>query len=544
MRGAAAMVRPRFKGNFMASNKAVLGIDQGGFYYGNNRVFTGVSFQLDDARTALVGENGAGKSTLLKCLTGELELNEGQIVKSRGFRTGYLAQDVPHELLEKPLRQILQESLERAHHDDAAFHEWKIDVLLADLGISDERAALPFSAFSGGWQRLVLIAAATALEEPNLLILDEPTNHLDLTHLARLEDWLLNNTNVPMLIVSHDREFLDKITTRTIFLRTDGAHKFATSFIEARTALLQRDAADAAKRAQEDKEVERLKEMVNRYKAWGVLNASFHKKQKTTEKRIERIQDERTNIYTAKQRDLALHDGALQAKTALTIENLTVATPDGARQLYHIERLAVKPGDRVALLGANGTGKSLLLKALAAAYNPDQQHYETGAAIRYSPAADLVYFDQRMQILPLEKTLLDYIEDGDLSNRSRTLSLLAQTGFRAHRAQSKIRELSYGERSRLLFLKMKLMQPNFYLLDEPTNHIDIDGQEQLEEQLTNTEVSCIFVSHDRYFTRSAATRFFEIKPPKTGTTKQIAKLVEVEGPEEFFERQAEAAEAA
>lgn len=524
----------------MAPRSAVLGIENGGFYYGTTKVFSGISFTLDSARTGLVGENGAGKSTMLKCLLGELELNEGQIVKSRGFRMGYLAQEIPQTLLQKTVREIMEGILARIDSHD----EWKIDVLLEELGISYEKSTQPFSTFSGGWQRIILITAECALGEPDLLILDEPTNHLDLSHLARLEDWLLNHTDVPMLIVSHDRVFLDRITNRTIFLRSDGAHKFATSFIAAREALLQRDAADAAKRALEDKEISRLKEMANRYKAWGVLNSDFHKKMKNTERRIERLETSRANTYVKNDRSLAMHDGDLNARTALRIEDFTVTTPPDVhgqvRELYYIERLAIKPGERVALLGGNGAGKSCLLGALANAYNPNQTHYETGKAIRYSPAVNMVYFDQRMKVLPLDMTLLDYIANGDMSNHSRDIALLAKSGFNFTRAKSKISELSYGERSRLLFLRMKLLQPNFYLLDEPTNHIDIEGQEDLESQMTKAEVSCLFVSHDRYFTRSAATRFVEIRPGRPGS-KQIAKLVDVDSPDEFFARQSDEA---
>ena len=272
----------------MAARNSVLGIDRGGFSYSDKAVFSNVSFALDDARTALVGENGAGKSTLLKCLTGELQLNEGQLIRSRGFRCGYLAQDVPEALLKLTLRQVLEQMLERIHSMD----DWKIDVLLAELEIEPERAELPFGSFSGGWQRLILIAATTSIEEPDLLILDEPTNHLDLTNIGKLEDWLLNHTSVPMLIVSHDREFLERVTTRTVFLRSDGVHIFKVPFMQAREELLQRDMASAKQRALEDKEIDRLKKVANRYKAWGVLNSDFHKKQKATEKRIDKIQDD------------------------------------------------------------------------------------------------------------------------------------------------------------------------------------------------------------------------------------------------------------
>jgi ATPase subunit of ABC transporter with duplicated ATPase domains len=158
--------------------QAVLGVENGSFSYGTRRVFENVSFLLDDARTALVGENGAGKSTLLKCLLGELELNRGQVVRSRGLKLGYVPQELPERLLALTVRQVLDEVLARR---EAIGEDWKVDVLLDEIGVSCETAEQAFGALSGGWQRLVLIAAAARLEEPDILVLDEPTNHLDLT---------------------------------------------------------------------------------------------------------------------------------------------------------------------------------------------------------------------------------------------------------------------------------------------------------------------------------------------------------------------------
>ncbi|MGE3771277.1 MAG: ABC-F family ATP-binding cassette domain-containing protein [Bdellovibrionales bacterium] len=511
----------------MAAPKAVLGIENGEFYYGLKRVFEGVSFQLDDARTGLVGENGAGKTTMLKCLTGELELTHGQVVKSRGLRVSYLPQDIPEELQPLTVRRVLEKSLAKIGSDE----DWKIDVLLHELNVTPEQAGRELRTFSGGWQRLLLIAAATSLEDPGILILDEPTNHLDFMHLNKLEDWLLNQTKAPMLIVSHDRAFLEKVTTRTLFLRRDGAHIFKTAFSNARSELLQRDAAAAAVAAQEEKELERLKKMANQYKAWGVLNSNFHKKMKTTEKRIERIQDNRTDNYVKRDRQLALNDEAVDAKTALRVEDYTVTAPDG-RVLYKVDRLAVKPGDRIVILGPNGVGKTMFLNALAASYEPSRTFYDVTGPIRFSPAVNMVYFDQRMKLLPVNTSIRDYIEDGDVSNRTRTNALLAKAGFDYDRAEAKIGSLSYGEQSRLCFLRMKLLRPNFYLLDEPTNHLDIEGQEDLEEQLANVEVSCVFVSHDRYFVRAAATRFFEVKK-----IRGESRLVEVDNPDDFFASQ-------
>jgi ATPase subunit of ABC transporter with duplicated ATPase domains len=506
------------------SGKAVLGVDNAEFSYGATPVFRNISFQLDDARTALVGENGAGKSTLLKCLLGELELIDGQIVRSRGLKIGYVPQDVPEGLADKPLREVLEAALPLTDGSE----DWKVDVLLDEIGVAYETAQQPFGALSGGWQRLMLIAAAARLSEPDLLILDEPTNHLDLSNINTLESWLGQNARLPMLIVSHDREFLQRTTTRTLFLRADGAHSFSVPFVEAREALLHRDAADAVRRQLEGKEIERLQKVAARYRVWGVKNDKFHKRAKATEKRIDRIEAERTGAYSSRERRLDLHEGEIEAKIALRVHAYAVKVPDGSRTLFNIDRMAVAAGDRIALLGVNGSGKSTLLNQLAAAFDPDLQHYDGQAAIRFNPQARLSYFDQRMAELPLKMSLVDFLCAQEGATTREANALLAKAGFPYARIQGPIANLSHGERARLSFLKMKLAKPNLYLLDEPTNHLDIEGQEDLEAQLENSDVACIFVSHDRYFTRTAATRFLEIRKNK---------LVEVEGPEEFFQAQ-------
>jgi ATPase subunit of ABC transporter with duplicated ATPase domains len=512
----------------MAARQAVLGIDRGGFQYGVTTIFENVSFLLDDARTALVGENGAGKTTLLKCLSGDLELSSGQIVRSRGLRVGYVPQEIPDELQAIEVRDML----ERALPPDARDAVWKIDVLIDDLRIPPELAHKKFGELSGGWQRLLLIAGAK-LGEPDIAILDEPTNHLDIENINKLERWLAEDIRLPMLIVSHDREFLDRTTSRTIFLRRDGAHAFKVPFAVAREELLRRDATNAVRRELEGKEIARLERVAARYKAWGVFNDKFHKKQRATEKRIERIEEDRSETYIARQRKLELNDEAIDAKVALRLHNLVVKTPDNARTLITIDRLVVATGERVALLGPNGSGKSTFLTTLAAAFDPFQEHYDGRAAVRYNPATKLVYFDQRMADLPLDMSLLDYVGEVKSVNNAQAVAVLARAGFPYERMQGAIRELSNGEQSRLVFLRLKLMAPNFYLLDEPTNHLDIEGQEDLEEQLEQSDTSCIFVSHDRYFTRTAATRFLEIRR---------GRLVDVENADAFFDRQTDEVE--
>jgi ATPase subunit of ABC transporter with duplicated ATPase domains len=514
----------------MASRQAVLGMEHASFFYGSSPVFQDVSFLLDDARTALVGENGAGKSTLLKCLTGALELNAGQVIRSRGLRIGSVPQDVPAGLAERTVRDVLHASLERIGQGD---DWWRIDVLLDEIGVEPKVLEQRFGALSGGWQRLLLIAAAARLEEPDILILDEPTNHLDLANINTLERWLTVEFAVPMLIVSHDREILDRVTDRTLFLRSDGVHAFKTRFSTAREELLRRDATAATRARLEEKEIKRLEQAAARYKFWAVKNPDLNKRKAAVETRIARIESDRTQTYAARERRLELSDGDIDALVALRLAGLDVKTPDG-RKLIAIDRLTIAAGDRIALLGANGAGKSTLLSAIAAAYDPAREHYDGQAAVRFNPSCRLVYFDQSMRDLPTKTAILDYVLSAEGIAEKDAVRMLAQAGFAFARIREPIEVLSHGERARLVFLLMKLLRPNFYLLDEPTNHLDIEGQEDLEEQLERSDVSCLFVSHDRFFTRTAATRFLEIRR---------GRLLEIDDPHAFFDAQREPASA-
>ncbi len=509
----------------MAARQAVLGMEHASFFYGSSRIFEDVSFLLDDARTALVGENGAGKSTLLKCLTGALELNAGQVIRSRGLRIGSVPQDVPAGLAGRPVRDVLHDALVRAGLGD---DYWRIDVLADEIGIAPETLDKPFGTLSGGWQRLLLIAAAAQLEEPDILVLDEPTNHLDLANINTLERWLTSEFKLPMLIVSHDREILDRVTERTLFLRSDGVHAFNARFSLAREELLRQDARAAARARLEEKEIKRLEQAAARYKAWAVKNPDLNKRKNAVESRIARIEADRTPAYVARERRLELADGDIDARVALRLAGLEVKTPDG-RRLLGVERLTVAAGDRIAILGANGAGKSTLLTILAAAYDPEREHYDGQAPVRFNPSCRLVYFDQTMRDLPTGMAILDYVTEAEGVGEKEAIRMLAQAGFVFARIRAPIDGLSHGERARLVFLKMKLLRPNFYLLDEPTNHLDIEGQEDLEAQLERSDVSCLMVSHDRYFTRTAATRFLEIVK---------GRLVEIDDPDAFFDAQA------
>jgi ATPase subunit of ABC transporter with duplicated ATPase domains len=360
-------------------------------------------------------------------------------------------------------------------------------------------------------------------------VLDEPTNHLDLGNIATLEHWLTEVIKLPMLIVSHDREFLNRVTTRTLFLRADGAHSFKTSFSAARQALLERDAHEARRRALEEKEIKRLEQVCARYKVWAQKNDEFDKRRKIVERRIERLEGAKTQVYVARERRLELAEGDIDAKVALRVDDYAVAAPDG-RKLFTIDRLAIRAGDRVALLGVNGAGKSTLLSVLAGAFAANSgAHYDGKARVRFNPGSRLAVFDQSMSDLPLGDSPVEYMAAVDGVTEREAIQGLVKAGFAFKRIEMPIGVFSVGERARLMFLRLKAERPNFYLLDEPTNHLDIEGQEALESELEDADVSCMFVSHDRYFTRSAATRFLEIRR---------GRLVEVDDPDEFFAAQA------
>ncbi|MGH6992944.1 MAG: ABC-F family ATP-binding cassette domain-containing protein [Caulobacteraceae bacterium] len=501
---------------------AVLGMEEGAFHYGARPVFSGISFLIDPARTALVGDNGAGKSTLMACLAGELELNRGKLVRSRGLKTGWLPQEIPAGFDGLAARQVLERALADAHQ------AWRIEALTDEIGLARSLLEAPFGELSGGWKRLVLIAAAARLADPDILLLDEPTNHLDLSNINTLETWLEGPfASLPLLVISHDRAFLDRMTERTLFLRSDGLSAFKAPFARAREALIERDLAAARQRSLEEKEIARLQKAAARYTLWAVKNPDLNRRKKAIESRVRRIREAQGELARPDRRRLALSEGEVAARAALRIEGLEVAAP-GGRALFSIDRLIVGSGDKIALLGANGAGKSTLVKRLAAAFAARLPHYETGAAIRFNPACRLALFDQALAGLDPASSPLEHLTEKGGSSRQEAVRSLARAGFPRARQGEPIAVLSPGERARLVFLALEAARPNFYLLDEPTSHLDIAGQEDLEAELDASDVAALIVSHDRFFIRAAASRFLEIR---TG------RLVEIEDAEPFFAAQ-------
>lgn len=475
----------------------------------------------DGDRVGLVAGNGLGKTTLLRTIAGLAEPASGQVVTSRGLRLGYVVQDVPQALHAFTLRDAVIDAVPPA---DRETDSWRADVVLDDFETPEDMRTRQVKALSGGWQRLMLLMRVW-VGQPDALLLDEPTNHLDLQKILQLETWLNRSLNtMPVIIASHDRDFLDAVTNRTLFLRPETSRYFALPYTAARRALEEGDAADEAKLERELKEAKQLRKQAAKLTNIGINSGSdlLTVKAKYLKERASKIEAAAPAVHKERSGDIRLSNSGTHAKVLLAIEDVTVTTP-AAQPLFRIEKLHVFQGDRIVLLGRNGTGKSQLVKLLQRAMRG-----ETVAGIKVTPSVVMGYLDQDLSELPPKSTPEDIVGRfrlGDARNRA----LLAGAGFTVEKQARPISQLSFGQKARLGLLALRLTEPNFYLLDEPTNHVDIPGQEKLESEILEHEATCILVSHDRSFVRNIGTRYLEIRG---------RRLVEVESPEAFFEEMA------
>jgi ATPase subunit of ABC transporter with duplicated ATPase domains len=365
----------------------------------------------------------------------------------------------------------------------------------------------PLAALSGGWQRLALIARAW-IGEPDLLLLDEPTNHLDLERLVVLEDWVRHAADgVAMVIASHDRQFLDSCTTRSLFLRPDVSRLYAHAYSRARAILAEDDAAVAAQRARETKEVERLRRSAAHHRNVGVNSGSdlWLTRAKRLNERAAAIEEALPPQRREREAALRLANRGTHAKVLVALDDVAVVAPDG-QPLFRTGKLKILQGERIVVTGANGVGKSQLVGLLRRAGLG-----EAVPGIAISPSAVVGYVDQQMSQLPAQETPFAFIAGTFRPGDQRSLSLLAGAGFDIESQRRPIALLSPGQKARLGLLALRLAAPNLYLMDEPTNHVDIAGQEQLEAEILEHGATCVLVSHDRFFVRAVGTRFLRIE---------------------------------
>jgi ATPase subunit of ABC transporter with duplicated ATPase domains len=486
-------------------------------------LFQDLSFTLSEGdRMGVVGNNGAGKTTLLKCVEGSLAPWSGNVTLPRGKRLLVVPQTVPSELESLSLRDAVLDAIDPESRDYLA---WRVDVVLDKFGAPDEMLDRPLAHLSGGWQRLALIARAW-VADPDILLIDEPTNHLDLAKILMLERWLQRELQTtPLLIVSHDRRFLQTCTNRTLFLRPSLSRVYDYSFARARALLEEDDRVLELKKDRELDELRRLRKSAHTLRQIGVDNYSAAALRKSNQiaRRADAIQDSLPSTHVEPKRDIKLISQSTRANRLINIEGMTITQPSGAI-LFRIGKLDIGPGERVVVLGRNGTGKTQFIQKLRAGFQLPDKAREEGLSI--GPSLLLGYIDQNMSQLPADKTLHDFISAAHGTDFQRATSLLVSAGFPLSQQNSSIGSLSPGERARLSLLYLRLSVPSFYLMDEPTNHLDVAGQEQLESEILTHGAAAILVSHDRAFIENVGTRYLVIADQQ---------LLEVESPDIFYQ---------
>jgi ATPase subunit of ABC transporter with duplicated ATPase domains len=461
-------------------------------------------------RLALVGHNGSGKTTLLELLSGVVAAEAGEVRRRRGLRLARVEQFLPQGLARHSLVEAVAACGPAQQH-------WRAEVLLGQFGFAESACGQAVGTLSGGEQNRLMFARAL-MSEPELLLLDEPTNHLDLATLVVFEA-ILNGYAGAFVLVSHDRTFLDSVTRQTVFLRDGRLYRFAMPYSEARQALDHMDQASARTRRAEEAQIDRVRDSARRLAEWGRAYDSekFARRARSMHKRVARMEEQKTFVSDGSPLSLALELGDSRARQIVAVEDLEVAAAD--RRLFGVDELIIRPGERVALLGHNGVGKSTFIRALVRAAGGDDQR------IRFSPQTVLGYYDQELDEVSGSESIMDFAVRRTERGEQNIRNALVQAGFPYPVHGNVVGNLSGGERARLLFLVLSLNAPNFLIMDEPTNHIDIDGKEELEAQLLAGDATLLITSHDRRFLTTIANRYLWIRD---------GAVTEVTDPAEFF----------
>jgi ATP-binding cassette subfamily F protein 3 len=471
-----------------------------GHSLGDRRLFCDMSLSLERRdHVGLVGYNGSGKSTLLSLLAGAREPDEGEVVRRRGLRLSMVEQFLDDAAAEKGVLEAVEERLEETTDPHRA------EAVLSRLRFDESAWDRPCSDLSGGQQNLVAFARAI-VNEPDLVLLDEPSNHLDWQTLLRFEAYLERHARFAYLVVSHDRDFLDRVTQRTVVLRDQHAYAFDLPFSKAREKLIAADIAAAEARAAEEKEIARLRATAKRLATWGKVydNEKLARKAKSIEKRAERAEAERTFVTNGPRLSLNVNADEARSHQLVLLEANSISTPDG-RRLFDVERFQVRPGERVAILAPNGTGKTTFLKHLVALYRNERER-----ARWFSPQCRLGYYDQELAEIQTDGSIRSVVAERARAGDEVVKQTLIRAGFPYEMHRRRVSSLSGGERARVLFVLLELLAPSLLVLDEPTNHLDIEGREALESQLLDQNVSLVVTAHDRRFVQNVCNRFFAI----------------------------------
>lgn len=505
--------------------------------FGGDTVLNDINFLINEGeKAALIGINGAGKTTLLKIITGEYEADSGEVVLQKGASMGYLSQvidvtshrtiyeemlDAKKEIinmeqkihaLEQDISRLSGEELEKTmenysrltdRFEKANGYAWKSEIVgvLKGLGFTESEFDTPIHTLSGG-QKTRVALSRILLTQPDIILLDEPTNHLDMEAIRWLETFLSNYRGA-VLIVSHDRYFLDRVVSKVIEIESGNSQTFLGNYSQyAEKKKAQRD-AQMKLYLNQQQEIKHQEEVITKLRSFN--REKSIRRAESREKMLDKIERVEKPVVLNSRMRISLEPEVISGNDVLTIENLSKSFEN--KPLFRNLNLSIQRGEVVGLLGANGTGKTTLLKIINRHLRPDS------GKIHYGAKVSIGYYDQEQHVLNDEKTIFDEISDAypKLTN-TRIRNVLAAFLFTGDRVFQKIGTLSGGEKGRVSLAKLMLSNANFLILDEPTNHLDIQSREILEDAINDYEGTVFYVSHDRYFINQTATRILDLSP--------------------------------
>ena len=500
-----------------------------------NQVLKNVSFHIEDhEKAAIVGINGAGKTTLLRIIVGEMTPDDGQVVLAKDKTLGYLAQnstvDTSHTIYEEllsvkadllRLEEKIRECENNMKHADGdaledlmkqytslthAFetgggylYRSELVGVLKGLGFTEDEFSKPVATLSGG-QKTRVALGRLLLQNPDLIILDEPTNHLDMNSIAWLETYLLNYKGA-VLIVSHDRYFLDRIAGKVIEIDQSKATTFMGNYSDYAIKKEQLRVAAWNAYMNQQRDIKHQEEVIEKLKSFN--REKSIKRAESREKMLDKIEVIEKPSEVRTDMKLTLTPRILSGNDVLTVEHLSKSFD--SHKLFTDVNFEIKRGEHVAIIGDNGSGKTTLLKILNGLVPADQGTFRLGSNV------EIGYYDQEHHVLHSEKTLFEEISDDyPYLNNTQIRNVLAAFLFTGEDVFKRISDLSGGERGRVSLAKLVLSNANFLILDEPTNHLDIMSKEILEDALNGYEGTILYVSHDRYFINRTAHRILDL----------------------------------
>jgi ATP-binding cassette subfamily F protein 3 len=506
--------------------------------YPTGEVLRDVNWEVKTGdRIGLVGVNGAGKSTQLRIITGEVEPTSGDVIRPASCHIAYLSQEFevdPGCTVREEMWKVFKEAntvhraLAEVHHQmevegsdpeklerllkdmdrlqrqyealDGYTLDARISKLLPELGFEDDDDERLVGSFSGGWQMRISLGKIM-LQKPDILLLDEPTNHLDLETIEWLETYL-KQLPIPMVIVSHDRAFLDRLTTQIVETERGISTTYLGNYSAYLTQKAELRSAQLSAFERQQKEIEKQQAFVDRFRASATRSTQAKSREKQLEK-VERIEAPDSDVRTLR---FQFAPAPRSGREVVHIKDLTHSY--GEKILFLGANLLIERGDRVAFMGPNGAGKSTILRMIMGMESPTEGEVSLGAH-NVIPS----YFAQNQaEALDLTRTVMDTVhEEVPQWSNEEVRTLLGRFLFSGETVFRKVEALSGGEKARLALAKMLLHPANLLILDEPTNHLDIPAKEMLEEALQGYEGSVIIVSHDRYFISQVATRIVEIR---------------------------------